>query len=916
MKGDIFDPNLYPERAQLVAALKREGIPCSHRLAARLESLGRRQIFFSYAFLEAAGEEEAYRKVLQDGRWQRVSAGDEAEVASIVAPCGAWTQAQGAGLAVYSGEERREESQLPAPLGEERSLVTSVLGPVDWGALGGVLWDRQRLEEASLTLLDGEDIEELLAAFRYLLRAALACRQDPAGLLVTALKRNKPALTAEVARQVRDNLDRDLGRALEQLLSGQAAQFKEALLYFAAPHPQRLEPILGYLLWPSLIALAGEEKARSYLLPSLSTVAPLLARFQKLSAKAEDAPQGLRELLDLLLDALDSLQLVERLALSAFIYQLAPHFPELGAYLWHRFRLSTQPSTLAFLGNLLARLPQREEDYQELKGRLIALWVEKGQEAWLARRLRATFKLLGSAVLVDLSQAPFLDSLDEGRRLAVVQLWQDFKRPWTLEEGQSRGRQLRPEERDRLFVEYVRGRLASQDRASLIFLAHTDQLQDPLLLGMWEPWSPENLALASFLLAQAALAAEPERQRLLKLLAAGGERALEWSFKNLQGQLTLGASVGVNQLEAWATLLHLLPPREATSQARREEMVAQIAAYPALQPEFLASQGHLVEGFWTVWGLLGSAPALSDALRLQFVERLQSDLEAGSSAKVEALMAIYRVASRAVRLHLEGEWRRLLGDAKPQKKLLSALLSALRHLLEDGPLLEEPQALLGGLCRTVLQRGAEPNLELLMLKTLAPGEEGDGVQLSQAWSYSDKLEALRLLGAAASHPQASQRLRELLIYRLFSFLDDWFEGLEKGDNPYAYRSNPLWAALTSLLERERSNFTLDLARRAALRLVNDYRRAVAGVDLVQSEGAQKYLQSVLQLSWGVKMELQGQKVEVDEVWLQTLLEVAQKSPPENRSALTLLHELLHDRHLPPEHRIEIELFLAPYEGHS
>ena len=112
------------------------------------------------------------------------------------------------------------------------SVASQVLGMDSLQSIKGSLWKRELLEESSLTLLDSESDEQLIESFRYLFRATLACNQDPTPLLVTAFKRGKPKLSQEAARLVRDNLNRDLGRALADILTKNPKKFKDALYFF------------------------------------------------------------------------------------------------------------------------------------------------------------------------------------------------------------------------------------------------------------------------------------------------------------------------------------------------------------------------------------------------------------------------------------------------------------------------------------------------------------------------------------------------------------------------------------------------------------------------------------------------------------------------------------------------------------
>jgi hypothetical protein len=150
----------------------------------------------------------------------------------------------------------------------------------------------------------------------------------------------------------------------------------------------------------------------------------------------------------------------------------------------------------------------------------------------------------------------------------------------------------------------------------------------------------------------------------------------------------------------------------------------------------------------------------------------------------------------------------------------------------------------------------------------------------------------------------------LLVFRIFSFLTDWFEGIEAQKNLYAYRSNPLWTAISELLTKDNSDFTLDLANKAALRLMSCYRKHLEGCDLAQSERAQRFLLSVLQVSQNADVEWGGRKVNIGRVVINTMVEIMRNSPPDNQVAFTLLGDTVKKHFLRQELQEDAEIFLA------
>lgn len=967
MSQDFFNPNLYNSSAEALQALRNDNINLNHRLGARICALGRKSILFSLAFLEEASESTEFADCLRDKRWNDLAIDDEEGANIILKSIGARAQASNGALYVRTEDEAWEASTVDKQTTVDAGMLApQVLGQAEVSAIKGVLWDRKRLEEASLTLLDSENISDLIEAFRYLFRASLACRQDPTGLLVTAFKRGKAELSAEVAKQVRDNLDSSLGRALLSLLSLDLKKFKDALFYFNQPEQSRFRKLLATVLLSALLPLVKEKEFKTQLLPYLPHLAPLIAQCAE-ENEASSADEGefneLTEFLDALLDQLETLELAERFALSAFIFDLAPHFPHLGNYLLKRLKNTNLSGSVAFLGNILSRLPKDDEAYNYLKERLLQLFIEHGSEAGLSRRLRATFKNLGSAILEDLSSDRFVANLDENKRIFVVNLWADFRRAeqervskhsectsHTHEKGETcncchdelgheheqemqillsefhkwagacaRGEALSSVYMEDVFAHYVIGRLLAQDRASTLALVRTKQLDLPKVREALQNLESKWRFAYSFLFSEACSLEEPDNLTVLSLLASCGQPALEFSFKVVSEDAALESGGEALKAGTFALLLHCPEIRSLNCKQEIEDMVARVFEFPSLKKvehQDESKKRHIVSAVWQSLGYLGSVPVISDTLRTRIVERLSEELYDNPAPKVEAIFNIYRVAGLPVRAQIEHILSGVLSETEPDRRLLHCCLQGLLDMLKDGPMLTEPEAFVALLCRTVLSKSREPNLNDIMKQVLSGEAEGDGVQAPQAWDHADRTLALSIIGAAACHPDADEHLHQMFVFRLFSFLEDWFEGVEKGVNLYAYRSNPIWGALSELLQRDRSNFTLTLARRAALRLMADYKKRLEGCDLTQSESAQKFLLSVLEVSEGVSLKVNGLPIELDRAVLNTLTDVVRNSPPDNKAALFLLEHLAKKRTLRDELQEDLEIFLALREQKS
>lgn len=987
MDSDTFNPNIYNSAGEALQALRREGVSLNHRLGARVCALGRRLIFFSWAFLEESADSEAFGECLRDKRWNSLNIEDSEAVASVLQPVGAVSKLEDGILKVYTEDEEiasEPGNELALRSEMSGSVAPAVLGIADLSGIKGLLWDRQRIEEASLTLLDSEDNTKLVEAFRYLFRAGITCGQDPSGLLITAFKRGKPVLSAEVMRQVRDNLDRDLGRALINLLGDDSQKCREALRYFNKPEQERFLPVLKVILIPALLPLVKKEGFKKNILPGLLHLVPLIGR-----VSADDGSLGeLLAFLDALLDDLSSLELSERFALSAFIYDLAFRSRELQRYVTERFRNAESAGDSVFLGSILARLPMEEADYKEVKDKLVELFAVHGAEAGLSRRLRAAFRFLGTDVLSDLCQPAFLERLDEGRRMFVVCLWDDFRKlhgsggdedasgtqpRFEHEEGcecgcheheecgcheheecgchehggsedaeyaagtsrphggetadsgagradfdinkslelwqnlNGRGPDINSEELSRVFTDFVIGRLIAGDKAASLALVHTGQIDLPVVKRALQNLDSNRYSIYSFLFEESCRLEDPDDKLVLDLLASCGRGGLEFSYKVISEEAALESGGEAGKIAVFGRLLHRENLSDPSTAERIGEMVSAALDFPSLyeRPKY-----HLLPVVWESLGLLGSVPCISEDVRRRVAERLAESLSKDPQAKVEALLEVYKAAGAEVRAFIEAELRRIFTDPEPDRRVLKSCLEGLLSLLSDGPLPVEIEALISTLCRTVLSKSKEPSLDDIMKQMLSKDTEGDGVQIPTAWSHEDKLTALRILGAAACHKQAPERLHRVLVYRLFSFLDDWFAGIESGRNVYAYRGNPIWSVLVQLLEADRSEFTVDLAREAALRLMADYGRRLDGCDLVQSEAAQRFLLEVLRCSRGVSREVNSIRVDLSHAILNTMMEAARNSPPDNRVSLSLLRDLLHEDVLSAADREELSMFAA------
>lgn len=876
MSVDTFDPTAYASASECVQALKEQGIPVGHRLGARVFGLGRRGVRFSLAFLEEAAREGPANDLLMDPFWADVDPRQPGQVRDLLRGRPAVLRTEGGLCHVLTPDEDVPAAPLARASG---SLLPAVLGASEATSFPGVLWDRKRMEEAALTLLDAEDPKELVEAFRYLFRATTACGQDPTSLLVTALRRGRTELSREAAALVRDSLDRDFGRALRDMLSEDPGQIRDALHFFSGEAARRYEAVLQAVLLPALTPLVGRGDFRSLLLPRLPQLAPLVGT----------DPGPMESFLDALLGELPGLELHERFAASAFMADLGNRYPGLAPYLLRRVASTADPHLVAFFSSVLARLRLEPEQHEEVVRRTVALFREHGRDAALAQRLRATFRILGPGPLARLSDPEVTRTLLPDQRTWLVHLWRDYRQP----EGV-----LPPEP---VFVRFALGEILSRNRSSLLALVRTGQLTRPevvrALRGLEEPRAP----VFTWLLDEAWRMEDPDDGPVLDVLAEVGAEVLDRAFAFVREEAALESGGEASRLALFGRLARRtrLGPQD---RQRIRGMVRELLSFSFLGPEALPAA-------WSGVGEVGSIPGLGEELQGALAQRLGEALERYPQARVDALLQMYPHAEASVRRRIEALLRSVLTHEEPDRRVLKASLEGLERLLIEGPLLVEAEPLVADLCRTVLRKGRTESLDRVMLAALAEDGEGDGVQIPTAWSKEDRDHALRILGAVAAHPDTPERLHRMVVVRLFSFLDDWLEAVEEGRDLYAHRETPLWEILRRVLESRPGEQGLPLARDAALRLLEVHHRRSEGLALARRENAQRFLLTLARLDGDGEVQVRGVPVELGRTILRTLMDLALAAVGENRVTEYLLRELAGARVLPPGRQRELEGFL-------
>lgn len=881
MSPDSFDPTQYTSAAECVQGLKEFGVALGHRLGARVFGLGSRGVRFSLAFLDEAAHPGSAQDLLMAPAWSGSGPLQPGQVQELLRGHEVALVVEGGTCHVLTSDEAMPEGSLARSSG---SLLPAVLGASDPSSFQGLLWDRRRMEEAALTLLDAEEPAELLEAFRYLFRATTVCGQDPTSLMVTALRRGRPALSREVANLVRDGLDRDFGRALGDLLSDEPSGIRNALYFFAERAADRYASILEAVLLPALTPLLGRPEFRAHLLPRLTRMVPLVGL----------DPGPLEAFLDALLAPADELELHERFAVSAFLVDLAARYPAMAAYLLRRWDSTADPHQLAWLGSILARVRLSSEQHERVVARLVTVFREHGDDEAIRRRLRVTFRTLGPEPLARLSDPRQAGALGLEQRTWLVHLWHDYRSHQAV---------MPPEG---AFVDFACEEILSRNRAALLAMVRTGQLTRPALLEGLRNSPPPREPVVSFLLDEAWRMEEPDDASVLEALAALGPEVLQRALASVREEVALGSGGEASRLALLGRLARRMPPGSVELRRLRE------ALEELLDEPFLGREALPVA--WAALGEVGGIPGLEADVKLALVERLADPLDRFPNARVDALLEIHRSGDLVVRRRIEEVLRRVLGAAEPDRKVLRACLEGLERLCAEGPLPLEAESLVAELCRTVLRRGQPESLEALLRETLSEAAVGDGVRVPAPWSKQDRDQALRILGALACHRDTPDRLQRMVVVRLFSFLEDWLTAVEQGRDLYAHRETPLWEILGRVLKVRPGEVGFTLAREAAVRLLDVHNQRPEALALARRENTQRFLLTLLACDAEEATVVRGTRVDLARVLLRTLVSLAAQALGENRVTEYLLRELSASRVLPEVLQAELEAFLTGLEA--
>lgn len=870
---DTFDPSAFSSPSECVRELKELGISLGHRLGARVFGLGHRGVRFSLAFLEEAAEGGAARELLERSEWTVLASTGLQEVGHLLDPEVARAVEEGGVLHVVTPDEVLPETALVPSSGASTSLLPSVTG-AEAGVFGGALWDRRRLEQASLSLLDAEDPEELVESFRYLFRALVTSGQNPTGLLVTALRRKKRELSREVAAQVREHLSRDLGRALLDLLSEDPRQMAGALKYLLGEAAASWRELLPVVLVPALQGALERGEGR----------AVVLSHPEPLARRLGGELERIETFLDALLDRIPELGFKERVNLGTFLVSLAANTAGLSTFLLRRAEVAADPHMQAFLGSVLSRVEQDPQERERCVDLMVELFLTRGHETALQERLRPTFMQLGTAPLERLARPEALERLEPGQRIWLIHLWNQY-----------RAEKLELPD-DEIFVGLARSEILGRRRGSMLALVRSGQLCHPSLVEALTG-DPERELLIGYLLAEASRMEEPDDEAVFDLLAHFGPEVLSPAFRRLREEAALQSAAAAHRLFFFGRLASRLEePGDLSG------MASEILGFPIYRAE-----AH--PRIWLGLGSLGSVPGLGAEHVSRIIALLMEDLDVYPEARVEALLLAYPRADEELRREVEERLRSVLEAESPDRHLLKACLDGLERLLERGDYLVEPERLVADLCRTVLMRSRTPDLQHVMRRALSYASEGDGVQQPTAWAKEDRDQALRILGAVACHPATPDRLHRMVLVRLFSFLTDWLEAVEQGTDLYTHRDTPLWELLDRVLRTRPGEVGFQLAGEIGLKVLELHQRSPRNLALEWRERTQRFLVTLIEHDVGPQLAHRGVPIDLPASLLRVLMELEPVEDQDRPVSLYLLSELS-GRTLRPDLRPRLDAYLT------
>lgn len=950
---DIFDPRPLGGGPACVEHLRALDIRIGQRLGSRLHALGRRGICFSLALLEGAGAGSDFEAFLLGPKWAEARSLDDvqellaartdagcASEGGLVKVVGAeeldegLNDGPGPGSQADEGPDEGSSSLLPALLGTSPRIIT--------GPAGAGLWDRSRLEQAALAFMDSEDLTELIEQLRYLFRAALLSGLDPVSLLVSALRRRKPALSQEAASLVRQHLHRDLGRALEDLLGGDEGRLRDGLHYVIERQEAITPRSLTLLVLPAVTSVLGNAKALRILLGLLPAAVPLVAQ----AAGHEDLVE---EFLDRILVELQDLEAPERLRLSRFLLAAHESYPHLDDLLFRRLVARADPHEQAFFGNVLSRMRLDGDLRRRTAAHLVEALLRHPNDVGLQERLKVTFLNLGPMPLALLMEPEQRGRMTANQRTWVLELWAAYL---------AGGHEHPPLAG---MAALLLGEVAARHRGALVSALRTGLIHHPAVAAHLAEQEWIRQAVFHVLLEEILNLEDPDDRTLVTFLASLGLDALQAAFDRAREETALDSRSAPYRFRCFALVCaeaRVDPAHQATLLAMIEESLGFPFAHRAALPVVVEA-----------WGALGRVTFLPEALMHDLLERIMPPLlaeepppslpppetvdpaeqemagedtpseeteptseENAPTQAGEEVVPVFMVAppsafrfaglrvQAALSLHgnpasvgrvrerIEERFEHVLAEEQPPRELLVAVLDGVEALLrrDEIPVRLERMAVL--LARVVLKKSRETSLDRVMRDMLRDEAEGQGVRMPEAWDKEDRDRALVILGKVAAHAGTPDPLHRMMTSRLVGFLEDWLDAQESGANLYLHRDTPLWTVLLDLVRARRSEHSVEAVVRVGLRAIEAQRKAPQNMALDLREDVQRLVAELIWLAPPQPVEVRGSlRLDIPRTAFQTLLHLATR---ENPTALRVLDEISGRDDLPPRFKSQLEGFLA------
>ena len=842
--SDTFDPSTCASPAECVEALADLKIKSSHRLAARVFALGQRNIQFSLAVLEEAQEAGPMQTQLLRREWLELAEPRLDSIRPLLDPDLCEVIEKAGVFQVVSPDEAMISKSIvdsKAP----RSLLPAVLGTTNAATLRpNLLWDRHRLEKSSLTLLDGEVEDELLADFRYLFRALVTQGIDPTTLLIRAFSRNKMSLSLEAARLIREQMDPKLGSLLEQLFSSSLNEVKRALQTLAS---EPYETVRGRFLTTLIGNVWQRPESRPLILKNLRAVSHRLAQ----DREAE------QQLLEQLLAGLGELVPSQRAELTEDIVEWIAHSPGLTPLLFDHLEQTTDPDRLAFLAQLLALLtltPQQAEAVEEI---LVTLFYEHGQISGMLERLRAPLRRLGGPTLLMLLQDPRRSELSQTAKTWLLQMADDEVLQDHEVSGALEGFAV---------DEVVRG-----SRTGVLALIRTQRLHTPgILEGLRKQDAATSRRVVQFLLSEAERLEPPDDEPVLKLLSELGQAphptcnthmdsnpsAIRLTYDRLCQEASIASGAAARTLWRLGRLINI-NPAHAYDFIDVEAILAAPIFHRRALPHVWNGLSWL--GIWKgcslaqrerIFQMLLDAPADPAGMAIEGLARLHSGSEVELRLRIEECLLEWLSLEETPRRPPQGGTLESESDKPVDTKKLRSALEAWMLLVQEPQPPELSDRLVTSLCRLLIRRATLATLDVALKSALQGDPEMDGVRRRPAWDKADRDQALKVLGGLALSPNLDERLFSLLVTRLFSFLEEWLVHIKRGENLYENRTTPLWDVVHELLEKKSVPRVTDQAVSLCRMVLEVHGAAPGRLVLEDREDALRFLCCAIRMDLG------------------------------------------------------------------